>query len=337
MSEILINRAAYLHNLEQICKKVGSKDKVFVILKDNAYGHGAHLIAALASEFGIETAVVRTQDEASQISSFFRQIIILSHIPNSKESDDFIYAINSLDALNIVKPGIYVHLAIDTMMHRHGLNSSEFRQAFEIAKKRDIHICGAYTHFRSSDEISGEFYTQKENFKAAKAQINELRAEFGIQDFVFHSCNSAAIERTSEFADECVRVGIAQFGYAQFDESLKLRKVLSLWADKISSRTIKKGQSVGYGGIFTASEDMRVATYDLGYGDGLLRYGGYGDLRLANGARILGKMSMDSFSCIDGEDRICVFDDANIWADFFGTINYDILVKLSPNIKRSVV
>lgn len=61
---------------------------------------------------------------------------------------------------------------------------------------------------------------------------------------------------------------------------------------------------------------MNIATYDLGYGDGLFRYNGKGELNLANGEPILGKMSMDSFSSIDMGDRVCVMDDANIWAEF---------------------
>ena len=82
---------------------------------------------------------------------------------------------------------------------------------------------------------------------------------------------------------------------------------------------------------------MKIATYDLGYGDGLLRYNGKGDLRLGNGEQILGKMSMDSFCASNCGGEICVFDDARVWAEFFGTISYEILVKLSPQIKRVLV
>jgi len=151
---------------------------------------------------------------------------------------------------------------------------------------------------------------------------------------VFHSHNSAATERFGELADECVRVGIAAYGYAQFDESLGLKRVASLWAHKVSGRVLKKGQCAGYGAKFCASEDMQIAVYDLGYGDGLLRYAGEGELKTAGGQRLLGKMSMDSFCCEDAGDKICVFDDASVWADFFGTISYDVLTKLSPSILR---
>ncbi len=62
---------------------------------------------------------------------------------------------------------------------------------------------------------------------------------------------------------------------------------------------------------------MEVATYDLGYADGLFRYNGKGELVLGNGKVMLGKMSMDSFSCENSGEEICVFKDADIWADFF--------------------
>ena len=75
----------------------------------------------------------------------------------------------------------------------------------------------------------------------------------------------------------------------------------------------------------------------MGYADGLFRYDGKGDLLLANKQKILGKISMDSFSCQDFGKEICVFDNADVWADFFNTINYEILVKLHPDIPRILV
>ena len=66
------------------------------------------------------------------------------------------------------------------------------------------------------------------------------------------------------------RAGIATYGYLEDDlpfDFPKLKPVMSLWASK-KTRTLKKNQSVGYGGKFTATTDMIVSTYDVGYGDG---------------------------------------------------------------------
>ncbi|MEE3776385.1 alanine racemase [Campylobacter sp. CX2-4080-23] len=333
MSEILLSKSAYEHNLTQIAKKVGSKKRIIAVLKDNAYGHGALLMGKIASEFGIEIACVKSELEARELSRLFKSIIVLSHLPTGAENSEFIYAINELRALEKIRPNSQIHLAIDTLMHRNGIDITEIETAINIIKKRNLILKGAFTHFRASDEHSGDYFVQKENFKQAKDKIKE----FFDGELIFHSHNSAAIERSSDIGDEYVRAGMAQFGYFGFNESLELKKVLKLYADRVSSRVLYAGQSVGYGGAFTAKYDMNIATYDLGYGDGLLRYNGNGELKLANGNPILGKMSMDSFSSIDGGERICVLDNADIWAEFFGTINYDILVKLSPIISRRVV
>lgn len=341
MSLIKLSKSAYFHNLSQITNKIGAKERVFIVLKDNAYGHGIAQIAPLASEFGIKRAITRTLDEAKTISQFFDEILILSHLVDGYEDENakFIYAINDINALNIIKSGVRAHISIDTLMHRHGILKDQLPQALKIVKERNINICGAYTHYSSADILSANFNVQRQMFLECKAEFLRLCQNFNFKNLVFSSANSAACERIQkgDFKDEYARIGIAQFGYGQFNDSLKLKPVLSLWAKRLSARVLKKGQSVGYGGAFSANYDMPIATYDLGYGDGLLRYDGRGELKLANGAVMLGKMSMDSFSCADSGEQICVFDDANIFARHFNTINYEILVKLMPHIKRVVV
>lgn len=331
MSELVLNRSAYIHNLTKICAKAGGKDRVILVLKDNAYGHGAALVGREAASYGIKFCAVKNEAEARELEPFFEHILILSHIPHGGESERFIYAINDISLISKFKKGARVHIAVDTLMHRNGVAVDETRAACEAALAHGLQICGAFTHFRSAEELSSDYFVQRRNFAAAKAVVREICGE---GDLVFHSHNSAATERFGELADECVRVGIAAYGYAQFDDSLELKRVASLWAHKVSGRVLKKGQCAGYGAKFCANEDMQIAVYDLGYGDGLLRYAGEGELKTAGGQRLLGKMSMDSFCCEDVGDKICVFDDASVWADFFRTISYDVLTKLSPSISR---
>lgn len=331
MSELVLNRSAYIHNLTKICTKAGGKDRVILVLKDNAYGHGAALVGHEAASYGIKFCAVKNETEARELEPFFEHILILSHIPHGGESERFIYAINDISLIAKFKKGARVHIAVDTLMHRNGVTIDEVRAACEAALSHGLQIYGAFTHFRSAEELSGDYFVQRQNFAAAKAVVREI---CGGSNLTFHSHNSAATERFGELADECVRVGIAAYGYAQFDDSLELKRVASLWAHKVSGRVLKKGQCAGYGAKFCASEDMKIAVYDLGYGDGLLRYTGEGELKTAGGQRLLGKMSMDSFCCEDVGDKICVFDDARVWADFFGTISYDVLTKLSPSINR---
>ena len=174
MSEIHLNKAAYIHNLTKICDKAGGKENVIVVLKDNAYGHGARLIASEAKKFGIKNCAVKSECEANEIADIFENILILSHIPTGDESAKFTYAINDIDALLKIKENTKINLAIDTGMHRNGLDISELDYGFEILARRNLELLGAYTHFRASDELNADYFVQRENFNAAKAKILAL-------------------------------------------------------------------------------------------------------------------------------------------------------------------
>ena len=337
MSEIILDRDAYAHNLAQIAAKVGGAERVFLVAKDNSYGHGCRLCCEEAAKLGFVRAVTRSAAEAAQIADLFDEILVLSHIPRGDEDERFCYAVNDLGYFARLKRGIKIYIAVDTAMHRNGINASELDEALRLCKQGGFKLRGFFTHFRASDELSGDFFAQRQNFIEFKRLVGKKAAAAGFENLKFHSSNSAAIERSAGFEDEYVRVGMAQFGYPQFDESLNLRPVLKLYADLISSRVLKKGERVGYGAKFEAPRDMKIGTYDLGYADGLLRYDGEGELVLPGGERMLGKMSMDSFCAEFGGERICVLGDARDWAKRFGTIEYEILVKLSGEIKRSWV
>ncbi len=328
MSLIKLDRESYEYNLNCIANQAGGFKKLICVFKDNAYGHGAKILAPLAKDCGVEFIAVRTEEEARELEGFFKNILILSHHPNGEEKPRFIYALNELESIDKFKKHTRIHIKIDTNMHRNGICLEELKPALEKAEKRSLKLEGAFTHFAGADEMDASFFIQKENFQKAKEALRSLGG------LIFHSHNSSALFRSNNFpGDELCRVGLAQFGYA----NANLKKVLSLYAHRLSSRILKASQSIGYGGAYTAKRDLRVATYDLGYADGLLRFNGEGELRLANGKALLGKMSMDSFSCEDLGEELCVFDDAEAWAKFFNTIVYEILVKLNPKIPRVLV
>ncbi|AJC91131.1 alanine racemase [Campylobacter subantarcticus LMG 24377] len=335
MAYIKINRAAYEHNLDLIASKAGGYEKVICVFKDNAYGHGAKILAPIAKAKGINFIAVKNETEAKELQGIFEHILILSHHPHANENENFIYALNDRNDIKKLKKNTKIHLVIDTNMHRNGIAPKELEEVLCELKSHGLQLHGVMMHFAGSDEMDASYFVQKQKFKEVKKNIQTLLQDEA-EKLIFHSHNSEALFRTSTLEPkEYCRVGLVQFGYAYFSD--ELHKVLSLWAEKISQRTLKKGQTVGYGGVFCAKENLEIATYDLGYADGLLRYDGKKELVLPNGKKMLGKMSMDSFSCEGDDDVICVIDDANAMASFFNTINYEILVKLSPNLKRIVI
>ncbi|TKX32352.1 alanine racemase [Campylobacter aviculae] len=329
MSLIKINQKAYENNLKKIITRIGNPSKLICVFKDNAYGHGAKILAPIARLLGIDFIAVKNEKEAYELENFFKNILILSHRPHGNENPKFIYALNEISKIQEYKSGTQIHLKIDTGMHRNGICIEEIENAFLKIDKLKLNLKGVFTHFSSADELDASFFIQKEKF----FQVKTL-ARKNYDGLACHSYNSAALFRAQEMPqDELFRIGIAQFGYG--DKNLE--KVLSLYAHKLSERVLKSGQSVGYGRSFSAEKNLKIATYDLGYADGLFRYNGKGDLFLTNNKKILGKISMDSFSCEECGDEVCVFNDAEIWANFFNTISYEILVKLHPDIPRILV
>jgi len=336
---IIINKSNFFHNLTLISKQIGGIEKLFVVLKDNAYGHGLKEMAKLSSEFGAKRCAVKTVKEALLTKEYFPYTLILSDIPKVKLPSVGI-AINHISSIQKIPAGSFVELKVDTGMHRNGIKPNELEDALKLIKAKKLTLKGVFTHFRSADVLSSEYFWQRENFAKVKKRVVELCKSFDIPQPYFHSHNSAAIFRNSSFDEDFARSGISIYGYHYLTPPLQnppLKPVLSLWAEKLSQRELKKGERVGYGGVFESKKDMIVSTYDVGYGDGLFRYDGLGDLKIANGKPILGRISMDSFSLEGDDEKVCVFDDVTTFANYFNTITYEITTRLSPDIKRVIV
>lgn len=321
MAFIKISKHNLLHNLNIVAKRAGGLQKVAAVLKDNAYGHGLERIAGWLSAAGVKRAVVRKRGEAKQIAEFFEYILVLQEIPEQK--DAFIYTLNSLEAIDSFPAGQKVELKVDTGMHRNGIDPGELQLAFERIAKQGLELVGVFTHFRSADELSSELFWQAKNFDALKKEAKTLAKKYGWH-LHFHAANSAALMRFG-CDDDFARVGIALYGLLEMDavfEVPPLKPVMSLWAKRLASRKLQKGQRVGYAGAFEAPHEMVVSTYDVGYGDGLSRAAS--GFVLPDGSRILGRVSMDCVSVDSAKEEICIFDDARKLARHIGTIGYEV-------------
>ena len=339
MAYIELSRKNYFHNLDILSNKLGSKDKLAVVLKDNAYGHGLQQMAILTKEYGIQTVVVRSTDEAEEINSLFDNILILSP-KKYKENKKYHYIINSIEQIQTVPSKTQVHLKVDSGMHRNGINVNELETAYELIKKNHLILEALMTHFRSADELTSEQFWQYKNWQKIKEKAQELTKKHNFKQPLFHSANSAALLRSKNYEDDLARCGIAAYGYHQIPEIFDipaLKPVMSLWAEKIATRVLQKGQRVGYGGAYTATKKMTVSTYDIGYGDGFFRFNGKGKFFTSDNREFLGKVSMDSCIFEGDTNSICIFSDAKEIANFFNTISYDVVTKLSPVIPRLIV
>jgi len=340
LARILLNKSNFFHNLKIIEKLVGDKNKIAIVLKDNAYGHGLLEIAKISNEFGIKKAVVRYLYEAKQIENFFDDILVLSDINQTTYSHAFHITINSLQDIEKIPSNTKVHLKVDTGMHRNGISQNELEEAIDGICRKKLILTGVFTHHRSADKLSSEYFWQKSQFMGLKKEVKKLCEKLFLPLPSFHSTNSAALFRDNNFDDDFTRIGIAAYGYIDNEKPLKIPKlkpVLSLWSNKISTRTLKKGQRIGYGGTYMAKQDMTVSTYDLGYGDGFFRINENQDFATPDGYELLGRVSMDNISLHTDKDEVCIFKDVKYLASLHNTISYEILTSLSPTLQRKIV
>jgi len=338
MAIIRLSRKAYFHNLDIITQKVGEVSKIAVVLKDNAYGHGLIEMAKLAQEYGVKEAVVHNIAEAEQIKKYFEHILILGG-HSYKVDDQYRYVINGLSQIELMPKNLQVELKVDTGMHRNGVGMDEVEEAITMLIRQGLVIKGVMTHNRSADALSSEWFWQRANFKTVKEKVLALQNRLGLQTLRFHSANSAATFRFQEFDEDLVRVGIAAYGCLEMEKTLDqpaLKPVLSLSAQKITTRTVKKGEYIGYNATCRAEEKMYVSTYDVGYADGLLRSAS-NDYVTPTGAQLLGRVSMDNSSFSGTSEELLVFDNVNDYAKVAKTIGYEVLTGLHPEITRVVV
>jgi alanine racemase len=334
MGTIKLSHKALIHNLDIIAHQVGGKDKIAVVLKDNAYGHGALIIAEAASQYGIRQAVVRLECEADEIAEYFDNVLILGDMPTLPKAN-YSYVINSLDSIEMFSEGSRVELKVDTGMHRNGVAICELEEAFARMNEKGLECVGVMSHLRASDTLSSEWFWQRRNFDEVKIKALSLAKKYGWEPR-FHLSNSAGTFRSSVCKDDMVRVGIALYGCLELERTFlqpDLQPILSLWGNRVATRTLKKGERVGYNGIYEASDDEVISTYDLGYANGLDRLAS-NRYTTPEGIALRGRISMDNAAFASDKEELLIFNDANHYARSVGTIGYEILACLDKNLKR---
>ena len=338
MAYITLNKNNFFHNLDAIANKTKSKDKIALVLKDNAYGHGLLEVSSMAKEYGIKRAVVKSYNEALEIDGYFEYILVLADFPQAK-NDKIRYTINDMNSIEKFPAGTKVELKVDTGMHRNGIKIDELKEAFFKIKEQGLVLEALFTHHRSADELTSEWFWQNENLKKVKAEANYLDEEFGFKALRIHSSNSASLFRHCDFDEDMVRVGIAAYGCLELPSSfnqVELKPVLSLFASKVSSRKLKKGEAIGYGAIYVTDKDCRVSNYDFGYGDGFLRICSNNYIT-PKGNKLVGRVSMDNSSFLADDNKLLIFDDAAYMAKSAKTISYEVLTSLKPDLKREII
>ena len=370
---IEISASAAQHNL-RIFRSLVSKDvKLMAIVKSNAYGHGLLDFSILADKqgadwFGVDSLV---EGLAIRREGIKKPILVLGYtLPErfrEAVENDIALTISSTDNLNALLQletslPIKIHLKVDTGMHRQGFFVSELEticKMIKVANKNRIKIKvdGIYTHFAAAKNPSfpQETNQQIEFFNQA---INIVES-FGFHP-VKHAAATAGTLLFSKSHYNMVRVGIGLYGLWPSKETMRalenkihLEPVLS-WKTVISEvKILPDGGGVGYDLTEKLLPRSKIAICPIGYWHGFGRsLSSIGNVLISGKrAKVLGRVSMDMIIVDVGKmkdirvgDEVVIIgrqgDDeitADELADISDTINYEIITRTNPLIKRIVV
>ena len=143
------------------------------------------------------------------------------------------------------------------------------------------------SHLACADEDHLLNARQLERFREVAAGVPAKR---------YSLANSAGICLGADYAFDLVRPGLALYGGVPRPEAEgNIRQVARVEAAIVQRRTIRAGESCGYGATFTADSDTEAAIVNIGYADGYLRgFSSRGSAFAGEFALpVLGRVSMD--------------------------------------------
>lgn len=362
---------AIMYNVQNMKANISNKTRMIGVIKTDGYGHGcvpiAQSIEHLDYMFGFAVA---TPEEAHILreAGILKPILILGYtFPYAyeqiarEELRPAVFREDSIEALSkaAIKVGknIKVHIKVDTGMGRIGITPDEegLLLVEKLMKQPGIEIEGIFTHFAKADETDKADALKQ--LRIFEEFIQSIEGKLGLMIPIKHCSNSAAIIEMPQANMDVVRAGISLYGLFPSSEVSKekvsIKPSLSLYSHITYIKKLKRGQSVSYGGTYTATEDMRVATIPVGYGDGYPRaLSGKGYVLIkGKKAKILGRVCMDQFmvdvskipEALEG-DRVTLlgFDgkehiSAELLGDLSGRFNYELVCDLGKRIPRVFV
>ncbi|MCO6534663.1 MULTISPECIES: alanine racemase [unclassified Lactobacillus] len=285
---VYVDLSAIKQNIEQELNHLEPGQKLFAVIKANAYGHGAVKVAQLAAKNGVSGFCVAILDEALELrrAGITQPILVLGVTPEeyatlaakndiSLTVPDFEWLNTADQELNNTGLQLKIHLAVDSGMGRIGFSEDEeFLQANDfLLDNPHFEVEGLFTHFASADSSDDTYFkTQVERFEHLKSLLK-------VKPKWIHVDNTAASIYGKKVHSDLVRFGIGLYGLnpssnpstPDLPAQIRLKPALSLESELVQVHTIHKGQGVGYGSTYIADCDQIIGTIPLGYADGFIR------------------------------------------------------------------
>ncbi len=355
-----INLDALVHNLKFYRSLIKPQTKLMVMVKAFAYGSGSVEVASVLQYQNVDYLAVAYADEGAHLREHGIRLPIMVMNPAEETFDKLIqYGLEpEIYSFKILKQFIYyhgltkekkeakIHLKIDTGMRRLGFETAEIAQLSEILIQHPtLKVASIFTHLAGADdERHNDFSSQQ--LLAFQSATHELEKKLNYP-ILKHALNSAGIARWTDYQLDMVRLGIGLYGVeANGLWQSHLQNVTTLKTTISQIKHLQKGETVGYGRRWTATQESKVGTIAIGYADGYDRRfsNGLGKVFINNQlAPIIGSVCMD-MSMIDltdidakeGDEVILFGKEVSVieLAKAIGTIPYEIFTGIGERVKR---
>jgi len=260
-------------------------------VKADGYGLGARAVVARLAEAGCTDFVCATWAEAAALGDMptGARLAVLHGVRAEDVADALASparpVINSIEQAARWREagGGLCDVMVDTGMNRLGFGIEE-----AMGGALDgLQIDTLMSHLACADEPGHPLNAvQLGAFQAVRERIPAAR---------YSLANSAGILLGGEFAFDLTRPGIALYGGVPVPAATGIAPVAAIEAQVLQVRTARAGETVGYGAIWTAPADSRIAILNLGYADGYMRPFARGAFATASGhdLPLVGRISMD--------------------------------------------
>ena len=317
-----VNLSALVDNVRYFRSKLKPTTKLTCMVKAFAYGAGSVEVSkALQASGLVDYLAVAVADEGVELrrAGITLPIIIMDPevaamdliLENNLEPN--VYSHQSLKTViaAVEAKGLEyypIHIKIDSGMHRLGFYQEDLPWLIDrLTHQKAVRVASVFSHLAGSDEPQFDDFTLSqiryfddcaEELKKGLSGVAGLSAERSVfyqaQPVLKHILNSAGIERFSDYQFDMCRLGIGLYGFSF--AGAKLRNVCTLETTILSVKTVKAGETIGYGRHTKLDEDRTIAVIPIGYADGFdRRFSNYGGEVWVRGKRcpVVGNVCMD--------------------------------------------
>lgn len=367
----VIDLEAIRHNVRRLAA-AASPAKVMAVVKADAYGHGAVPVARAALEAGAAWLGVAHIPEALALRAAGIDAPLLAWLHTSESNFSAAVAAgvdigcSGWELERIVAAAreqerpARIHLKVDTGLGRNGATLETWDhlvgEALEYQDQGLLRVVGIFSHLAVADEPERPETDQQ---LAAFREVLAVAEDAGVDAEVRHLANTPATLSRPDTHFDLVRVGLGIYGLSPFagqtSAELGLRPAMTLRTVVSQCKEVPDGQGVSYGLRYHTSGPSTLGLIPLGYADGIPRAATGGPVRVAGRTYpVVGRIAMDQMVIDlgdvgpagagllgaeaqlfgDGADGGPTADD---WARAAGTINYEIVTRISPRVPRRFI